>query len=201
MFRCALFNTWSSNVETRRSQTVPSVVVHDWVFREITFAALCLAAGGTHMTLLPHSVIDPEPQTGYQSVRPAFRATYDTAFVSDHASGFHVLGVEPGSCPKDAVYRFQGVVVFHVSVLDQAGTLQQGLSDVTSYCRDNYSNEYVDALLLSIDHVVIIHVIPGEEIQHSALLPFLDSTSGRSVGLRNPITADHLDRLIVQDKD
>ena len=102
------------------------------------------------------------------------------------ATGAHVGGSSPGSSPLGTVYWLDDVLVFLTTQVYRPGALDNGVSHISKYCKENYPDDVIDAVLMSIEHVVLVHVIPNVEIQHSSLLPLLN--------IQNHITLDVRDR-------
>ena len=98
------------------------------------------------------------------------------------AIGAHVQGSSPGSSPLGTVYWLDDVLIFLTTQLYRPGALDNGASHISKYCQENYPDDVIDAILMSIEHVVLVHVIPNVEIQHSSLLPILN--------IQNHITLD-----------
>ena len=89
------------------------------------------------------------------------------------ATGAHLEGQAPGSAPGETVYWLEGVLVVLTSQLFRPRAIEEGVSYVFRYLQGSHPMECVDAVLLSIEHVVLIHIKPNIEIQHTALLPLV----------------------------
>lgn len=156
----------------------------DETFREIAFAILCLVNGGNHVTAIPSAIVEKNGVYGFNKGPP--HDPNDTGFMSCLATGAHVRGSCPGSSPLGTVYWLDDVLIFLTTQLYRPGALDNGVSCVFKYCQENHPNDVIDAILISIEHVVLVHIVPDVEIQHSSLLPLLD--------IQNHITLDVKDR-------
>ena len=115
-------------------------------------------------------------------------------FVSVLATGAHIHGNLPGSAPQTTIYWLDGVLVMLTAQLFQPNAVHDGISCISGYCQENRPNDYVDAVLISIEHVVLIHVSP-DGIQHSPLLPLFDISNHLSMDVRDRYASWYLNGL------
>ncbi len=75
-----------------------------------------------------------------------------------------IVQVPPGSSPKEVIYWLEGVLVFLTTQLFRAQAVLDEVSRVAKYCQQQYPEDVVHAVLMSIEHVVLIHIIPNREV-------------------------------------
>ena len=171
VFRQNLFDFWSSRLQTPLAATLPLWTPDDLPFREIAFAILCLASGGKHVTLVPETSI--KDNGGWGLIDSQSDGDTEKEFVSVLATGAHLEGQAPGSAPEETVYWLEGVLVVLTSQLFRPRAVEEGISRVFKYLQGSHPKECVDAVLLSTEHVVLMHIKPNIGIQHTALLPLV----------------------------
>ena len=146
----------------------------DFAFREIAFGIISVAAGlvgGIQIEdarrLKDNVGSDWKPLViGKDPFGP-------TAVVSQLAFGYHLQGVEPGSAPKETCYWFKGVLVLLETDLLHEGNVKSAINRVVSFGRSTKPElSTFNALLMSIDHVVILRVV-DDHVQYTPSLPLL----------------------------
>lgn len=171
----------------------------DFPFREIAFAVLCLALGERHVTVLPSNILIMEDGL-FGNIKSEDHSGTGTAFVSGLATGAHVQGLRPGSSPKEVIYWLEGVLVFLTTQLFRAQAVSDEVSRVAKYCQQYYPEDIVDAVLISIEHVVLIHIIPNTEVQHTALMPLFQVENHLSLDVRDRYASTYLEKLARNDE-
>lgn len=144
----------------------PPVVPGDLPFREIAFAASCLAAGEGHTMIVPEVTIKDQ----YRFSTTGGAIFNGEEFVSDLASEVHLAGTSRGSAPEQTVYWMANVLIFLTSRLFEITALPEGIRNAEAYCQRNHPRERIDAILISVEHVVLLHIVSGVEVQHSSLM-------------------------------
>lgn len=171
----------------------------DLPFREIAFAILCLALGGKHLTVILARNLKANFTFGLLGSRS--QPSKDLEFISGLATGAHVRGATPGSSPEGVIYWLEGVLVILTTQLYRPGVVNEEVSRVANYCQDNNPNECIDAILMSIEHVVLIHVVPNKEVQHSALLPLLQIPNHLSMDAKDRYPSWYLEKLASKERE
>ena len=69
------------------------------------------------------------------------------------------------------MYWFEGVLVHLVARLDKPDAIPQSVTRVAQRAREDCPWQPVDAVLISIAHVVLVRVFPGSKVQHTEPLP------------------------------
>ncbi|KAL8785640.1 MAG: hypothetical protein Q9195_008560 [Heterodermia aff. obscurata] len=170
ILRQLVFRRWAESLTASLAATLLQWTPSDLPFREIAFAALCLASGGKRMSVLPEkrlwktvvygSISDPEATT-----------PNDPEFVSVLAAGAHLQGKPFGTAPQDTFYWLDGIFVVLVAQLLRPNAVEEGISFIHQYCHDNHINDSIDAVLISIEHIVLVHISAFNKIQHTSILP------------------------------
>ena len=179
ILRAIIFEFWSCVNATSLAATFLQLEPHDLPFREMAYTVLCLAAGGKNINLLPcHNVyyndaigFIHEGQEDSDEEQKEFEAS---EFVSMLASGAHLQGSSPGTSPEGTIYWLDNILVVLTAQLYRPGAVDEGIARIALYCQKHGSTQYVDAVLISVEHVVLVHIDPGGKIQHTAMMPLLD---------------------------
>ncbi len=171
----------------------------DFPFREIAFAVLCLALGGRRATVLPSNILSMEDGV-FGNIKSEDHSGTGTAFVSGLATGAHVQELRPGSSPKEVIYWLEGVLVSLTTQLFRAQDVLDEVSRVAKYCEQQCPEDVVDAVLMSIEHVVLIHIIPNREVQHTALMPLFGIENHLSLDARDRYASTYLEKLACIDE-
>lgn len=58
----------------------------------------------------------------------------------------------------------------------------------------------MDAVLISIEHVVLIHIIPNTEVQHTALMSLFQIENHLSLDVRDRYASTYLEKLARNDE-
>ena len=165
--------------------TLPQWSTQDFPFREIAFAILCLVSGGKNITMLPAERYKAQVQDTYGFFTSKNKVPTQIELVSNLASGAHVKGCWPGSAPQEMIYWHDGVLVVLVAQLYRPQAIEEGVAFVVSYCHHKHPKDVVDAVLVSIKHVVLIRINPNSIVQHTTLLPLFDISEDLTSNLRD----------------
>ena len=138
----------------------------------MTYAILCLAAGGSHVSILPSENVSSNTAFGFVHEGPKYNA--DSDFVSVLASGAHLHGLSPGTSPEGTIYWLNNVLVVLTAQLFRPGAASKGIARIVLHCQDHCPTQAVYAVLISVEHVVLVHVAPDGNVQHTATMPLLD---------------------------
>ena len=170
----------------------------DLPFREIAFAALCFASGGDYLTFHKDTEIQRNEVAGRvksDSQSPDAKQTFSWL-----ATGARLEGSSPRSVPEDDVYWMEGVLVVLTTQLFRPSVYGQSIERVVKYCDLHYHDECVDAVIMSIEHVILIHVLPGVKVQYSDLLALFDIPHHLTLDVRERYAAAYLEKLAAKDE-
>ena len=191
VFRSHLFQLWATGLKDEFAATLLQWSRKDAPFREIAFAILCLASGEKNVAIVPSQRLE---------LHTAF-AKLDTEIVSYLAAGAHLSGDPAGSSPTEMIYSLDGVLVFLTTQLYRSNAVNLEVFRVAQYCHDNHSDDCVDAVLISIEHVVLVHINPRKEIQHSGIMPLIPIEHHLSMDARSRYSSSYLNRLASRNDD
>ena len=138
----------------------------------MAYAVLSLAAGGRHVNFLPCRNVSSHGAFGF--VHEGCEHTADSELVSILASGAHLQGSSPGTSPEGTIYWLDNVLVVLTAQLYHADAMDEGIARIVRYCQNHCATQYVDAVLISVEHVVLVHVAPDGKVQQTATMPVLD---------------------------
>lgn len=93
-------------------------------------------------------------------------------FAAELAVGCHLEGFQPGSAPAASSYWFRGVLIGLESQLNLPDAVQQALVLAVDCGRRESQDSNFDAILLSIEHAIILRVFP-DYVEHTELLSLL----------------------------
>ena len=198
ILREVVFYAWSSANEDSLAATLLQWNPEDFPFREIAYAALCLAAGGKNISVVSSDEVNTDGAFGFIKEGPEYNA--DSEFISDLAFGAHLQGCPPGSSPEATIYWLDDVPVVLTAQLYRPGAVDEGIARVVHYCQENHSAEYVDAVLISVEHVVLLHVIPGKEVQHTAIMPLFNIEHHLTMAVNDRYAKPYLEKLAANDE-
>ncbi|KAI9799426.1 MAG: hypothetical protein M1825_004526 [Sarcosagium campestre] len=137
----------------------------DFYFRELAYAVLCLASADLSLSLVRHTEIEEEDHMDFARIAcsPDAARTKSAEFLSRLGVGSHLKHLAQGTAPEETTYWFDGTLV-HLSTFffydDNGDALHADIALVVERCRSERRHGAVDAILLSIEHVVLMTVWP-----------------------------------------
>ena len=143
----------------------------DFSFREIAFAIVCLASGRHNVSLVEDWHFVDDDAHGCANLMSSTNAEEEPEFVAHMGVGAHLNDKAAGSAPQSSMYWFEGVLVHLVAQLDKPDVIPQSVTRVAQRARKDCPWQPVDAILLSIAHVVLVRVFPCSKVQHTKPLP------------------------------
>ena len=103
MLRQLVLRLWAKSVTEELAATLLQWVPGDLPFREIAYAALCLASSGRDVKFLPQRLLKKLVVHGFIE-DPDRSTSLGQEFVSILATGAHIHGDLPGSAPQTTTY-------------------------------------------------------------------------------------------------
>lgn len=171
-----LNNIWlifRSKLEGEMPYVLLGLSPDDFSFREIAFAVVSLAAGLTDsLTFVDSRRLKGDLRNGYMGIVNDGDPKRPAHFAAELAVGCHLEGFQPGSAPAASSYWFRGVLIRLESQLNQPDTVQQAIVLAVECGRRESQDSNFDAILLSIEHAVILRVFP-DRVEHTELLSLL----------------------------
>ena len=176
--RWMLFNIIQKSQQSDLSVALLSWHAQDLPFREFVFFILCLASGGDHLALLDERCM----KTPYSGARYLGMMTKDSSkpdieLATYLGVGYHMAGLPIGSAPEETKYWFEGALICLVPRLNCPGILEQAIADAVEYGRAKCTRSSFNAVLISIEHLVLIKSCPDGTVDHTEVLPLVLITS------------------------
>lgn len=176
--RWMLFNFIQKSQQRGLSVTLLGWQAQNLPFRELAFFILCLATGGENLVLVDQRRVKlPYDEGLYAGITTGNEPEGDTELASSLGVGYHMDGLPMGSAPKETKYWFQGALVCLVPQLDYPGIMEKAIADAVDYGRDICTRNSFNAVLLSIEHLVLIKSLPDGSVDHTELLPLIPITT------------------------
>ena len=101
----------------------------------------------------------------------------DTELATSLGVGYHMDGLPMGCAPEETKYWFEGALICLTPQLNYPGILEQAVADAVEYGRANCTRESFNAILISIEHLVLIKSFQDGQRDHTEVLPLLDITA------------------------
>lgn len=201
------FYIWSSANEDPLAASLLQLSPENLPFREIAYAALSLAAGGKNVKFMSSKEVITNDvfgfihgeQEGSIDEEPEYNA--DSEFVGILASGAHLQGSRPGSSPDATTYWLDDVLVVLTTHLYRPGAADQAIAQTVRYCGKHHSAEYVDAVIISVEHVILVHVTPDRKVQHTAVMPLFDIKNHLTMSVNDRYAKPYLENLAAKDEN
>ncbi|KAL8766871.1 MAG: hypothetical protein Q9209_006467 [Squamulea sp. 1 TL-2023] len=206
IFRTLLFSTYRQNsqdeIEKGLSATLLQWRTEDFAFRELAYSILCLAVGGAYMTTMEQNEITQDIAYGFSSYEPAYQdkmhqpdgkgdeadipgshVKQDSSpeLISQLLSGAHLEGLTPGASPNNTTYWFGGALIVLTTRLQEPQALERGLHKI-AYHQQRLNGRTLNAVLMSIEHIVLVKTFDNGQLQHSAAMPLFKITKHSSTG-------------------
>ncbi len=143
----------------------------DFPFREVAFTILCLASDRQNVSLVENVRLANDDAHGCANLMNNTTHDLDPEFVAHMGVGSHLNDYPAGSAPKSSTYWFEGILVHLVSPLDKPGVISESVARVVQYARASFSRPPVDAVLISIAHIVLVRVFSSGKVQHTKPVP------------------------------
>lgn len=181
-----LFNSFQKTKEADLSASLLEWQVQDLPFRELAFFILCLAAGGENLSLVDYRRVK-KPYDNASSLgmttSELSESEADIELATCLEAGYHMNGLPVGSAPGETKYWFEGALVCLARHLDHPGILTKAIAGVIEYGRNSARTSF-NAVLISIEHVVLIKSLPDGSVDHTELFCLIPITTHYSKDAR-----------------
>ena len=176
--RWMLFNIIQESQQRDLSVDLLGWQAQDLPFREFAFFILCLASGGNHFALLDQRCMK-RPHSGalYLGIMTEDSSEPDIELATYLGVGYHMAGLPIGSAPEETKYWFEGALICLVPRLNYPGILEQAVTDAVEYGRAQCTTSSFNAVLISIEHLVLIKSFPDGTVDHTEVMPLILITS------------------------
>ena len=168
----------------------------DLHFREIAFTVVCLASGRQNVSLVEDWRFVNDDAHGCANLMSSTDQEEEPEFVAHMGVGAHLNDNAAGSAPQSSMYWFEGVLVHLVAQLDKPDAIPQSVTRVTQRAREDCPWQPVDAVLISIAHVILVRVFPGSKVQHTKPLPLFIFCDEPSQEPRERFSPSKLEELL-----
>ena len=139
----------------------------DFIYREVLFAILSLAAG-EFKVLADQS---PEPAITDGFVR--LGSPNGPSILPDFGSGMHFPNTLPGSAPDSSIYWFKGVLILLVDDLSDEDGLKAAIA-TASESGQGSGPKLFDALVTDIKSFMLLRIEEPGVVQHTDLVELID---------------------------
>ncbi len=167
----------------------------DFAFRETVFTILCLASGRPNVSLEEDVRVANDEAHGSANLMNKTNDDVEPEFVAHMGVGSHLNENPAGSAPKSSIYWFEGILVHLVARLDNPDIVPESVARVVQRARESCSQQSVDAVLISIAHIVLVRVFAGGKVQHTMPLPLFIFRDQPSQEPRERFSASKLKKL------
>ena len=198
ILRGLIFFFWAKAMEDTLAASLLQFNPEDYPFREIAYAIFCLAAGGRNASIISTDKVWSNGAFGF--MHDGSGRTPDSEFISTLASGAHLQGFSPGSSPDTTIYWLENVLVVLTAQLYLPGAADEGIERIVQYCKEGHSTEYVNAVVISIEHVILVHVGPGGKVQRTDIMPLFEIENHLSMAVEHRYAKDYLGKLAAKDE-
>ena len=198
ILRGLIFHFWVKATEDTLAASLLQFNPEDYPFREIAYAILCLAAGGRNANIVSTDNVWSNGVFGF--MHNGSGPTPTSEFISTLASGAHMQGSTPGSSPDTTIYWLDNVLVVLTAQLYLPGAADEGIERIVHYCKEGHSTEYVNAVVISIEHVILVHVSPGGKVQRTNIMPLFEIENHLSMAVEHRYANDYLGKLAAKDE-
>ena len=179
--RWMLFDMIQKSLLNDLSVSLLSWHARDLPFREFAFYILCLASGGDHLALLDERYAKmPYTEALYFGIPTEDSSGTDIELATYLGIGYHMAGLPIGFAPEETKYWFEGALICLVPRLDCPGIFEQAIVDAVDYGRAQCTRSSFNAVLISIEHLVLIKSFPDGTVDHTEVLPLIHIISHRS---------------------
>ncbi|KAI9769921.1 MAG: hypothetical protein M1840_003630 [Geoglossum simile] len=183
MIRLSLWRRFSNKYAQQLSVFLYGWEPQEFVFREFVYAVLCLASGDPDTVhYMSSESLQAVPGEGYRwfegkNGKPVLLPVF--------MEGCHHPGIEPGISPIDApLYWFGGVIICPTVQLNSDRHRNAAIAKAVAFGKES-GRKWFDALLVSIEHVVLLRLLPGDVVEHT------DAISLFSIPVHTSMYADH----------
>ena len=169
-----LFNFIQSSQQRDLSATLLTWKAQDLPFRELVFFILCLAIGGQYLALVDQRrVKDPYGNGLYLGMLTDNDLGDYSELATSLGVGYHMDGLPMGSAPQETKYWLEGALICLVPQLNYPGILEKAIVDAIGYGRADCTKNSFNAVLMSIEHLVMIKSHSDGSVDHTELLPLI----------------------------
>lgn len=202
LFRSRIFYMFREMYEPIFATTLLNWTSEDLIFRDIAYAVLCLACADFYPSIVPSSRLLQKGRIAFAALKKGDEGNErdegkeEDEFISDLGLGSHVENVLPGCSPDSEMYWFGDVLIYLVvQLIDLPEILNAAVVSIVEYCQKERPNQRVDAVLMSIEHVVLMTVESGGRVQRTELLVLFDIPNHTSMNANGRYEEHQLEEM------
>ena len=175
LFRSRIFYFFREIYEPILAAALLSWRAEDLVFRDIAYAVLSLASANLYPSIVSDPQVLRNGRIAYAALKKGGEMSEKDEFISHLGVGSHLKDVLPGSSPDSGMYWFENVLVhLVVQLIDWADIFTAAGLSVGQYCQRERPNQRVDAILMSVEHVVLMKIHSDGRVERTSPLPLFD---------------------------
>ncbi|MCJ1473830.1 hypothetical protein MMC13_002482 [Lambiella insularis] len=158
-----LAHAWA-RLKASLEQTMPFVLrgwtPDDFAFRELAFAIVSLAAGLTSgLRFLNHTRVRSSQSQTWDGIVLSDDPYATPVVLSALAIGHHSKNSLPGSASESNSYWYHGAIIHLAANIINPHSLEKAIESVIEFGKTSAAmNKIFDAIIISIEHVVLVHV-------------------------------------------
>ncbi|MCJ1428687.1 hypothetical protein MMC29_006598 [Sticta canariensis] len=197
LVRARIFHFFQNAFEPILSALLLSWRTNELPFREIAYALLCVASGSPNLSFVP--VQQLSHKIGYTDLTSTNREREKAEFLAHLGVGCHLEGLPPGSSPDSEMYWLDGALVCLAGQTQNCPEVLDGaLVRVVEYCRSQRPNQCVNAILMSIQDIVLMRIYSGGRVERTEVLPLFDILTHTSMNSSGRYEVDYLEKMQVR---
>ncbi|KAI9781528.1 MAG: hypothetical protein M1839_005943 [Geoglossum umbratile] len=151
----ATFVNFSSTFSTHLQNFLLEWSPGDFLFRELAFAILSLAAGEFYFRARVQ--LDGSISHGYLIVPGDALGHGEDNLLPAFARGFHRPGKDAGSAPMETTYWFQGVLVCLAANINDKMEMKMAVARTVQFAHAEGHRKFY-AIIISLEHVILLQV-------------------------------------------
>lgn len=175
LFRSRIFYFFRIVYEPILAAVLLSWRSEDLIFRVIAHAVLSLASADLYPSIVSSLHVMQYRRIPFATLKKEGEVSEKDEIIRELGVGSHSQDELPGISPDSEMYWFGTVLVHFVAqLIDWPEILNAAIVSVVEHCQKERPNQRVDAILMSIEHVVLMTVGSDGRVQRTELLPLFD---------------------------
>ena len=196
----SIFRLFKNAYEPILSAILLSWRTNEFSFREIAYALLCVASGSPNLSFVP--VQQLSSKSGYTDLMSTNRKRGEAEFLAHFGVGCHLEGLSAGSSPDSEMYWLNGALVCLAGQTQNCPeVLDEALVRVVEYCRSQRPNQCVNAILMSIQDIVLMRIYSGGRVERTEVSPLFDTLTHTSMNSSRPYEVEYLEKIKVRKEE
>ena len=196
LFRSRIFYFFRDIYEPILAAVLLSWRSEDLVFRDIAYAVLSLASADLYPSVISGLHVVQNRGMPLAALKKEGESSEQGELINDLGAGSHSSNELHGSSPDSEMYWF-GAVLVHlvVQLIDWPEILNAAIVSVVEFCQKERPNQRVDAILMSIEHVVLMTIESDGRVQRTEPLTLFDIQIHTSMNASERYDEGELEKL------